>query len=136
MKKKPDEKAVGICGLFCGTCQCYADSCDGCLSDRLNEYCAKCHWGFRTCSAQHGVTWCWECPEFPCGRLEHFSTQHIVNGICHHAHVIEDLQKMKDAGGVAQWVEEQTAAHTCPACGELVIWYESACPDCGKTPGV
>ena len=119
----PGENAAGICGLFCGTCPDYPDNCHGCYSDKVRSNCVECRPGFRTCSAEHGVRYCFECVEFPCRRLVEFSKVHIVNGICHHENIIRDLNEMK-AVGVANWVAEQTAAHTCPQCGELMWWCE------------
>lgn len=124
-------ETAGICGLFCGTCQAFPDYCAGCLSDRVAAPCVQCSHGFRDCAAEHQVTWCWECADFPCGRLEQFSKEHIVNGICHHAHVIDDLRLMKEIG-VEAWVAQQTAQHTCPHCGNLIHWFESSCQVCGK----
>ncbi|MEJ2738887.1 MAG: DUF3795 domain-containing protein [Dehalococcoidia bacterium] len=45
--------------------------------------------------AKKKITWCFQCDEFPCTRLEDFLNIHIVNGISHHAHVIDNLQYMK-----------------------------------------
>lgn len=122
MKKRlPDENCAGICGLFCGTCAMYSEQCHGCLSDFLWGHCTECVHGFRTCAKEHNVTWCWECDAFPCERVKDFSKKHIENGICHHEHVIDDGLRMREIGAKA-WVAEQTAAHTCPKCGELVNW--------------
>lgn len=117
----PDENTAAICGLFCGTCPSYPEECHGCLSDKVRSNCVACIPGFRTCSAEHGVKRCFQCGEFPCSRLHEFSKQHIVNGICHHENIIPDLTRM-GLVGVENWVAEQTAAHTCPVCGELMHW--------------
>lgn len=119
---------AGICGLFCGTCPSFAEGkCSGCLSDHVAPHCVACVNGFRTCAAEQGVTRCFECAQFPCERLEAFSKIHIVNGICHHTHVIDDLNAMRQIG-VQAWVDKQTQAHTCPECGRLILWHERECP--------
>ena len=123
MKRIPNEKTAGICGLFCGTCPSYPQDCHGCLSDKVRAGCEECSPGFRDCSREHGVTRCFDCTEFPCDRLRWFSKQHIVNGICHHENILRDLEEMKHRG-VESWVESQTARHTCPQCGELMHWCE------------
>ena len=123
-------ETAGICGLFCGTCQMFPEYCDGCLSDRVFSYCVQCRHGFRDCAKEHQVTWCWECTAFPCERLEGFSKEHIVNGICHHEHVIEDLQYMKEHG-VEAWVQMQEQTHRCSTCGTLMHWFEPNCQKCG-----
>ena len=152
---EPDAtRRVGICGLYCGTCPFYLAvrkydmeyleimatakgasidelRCDGCLSDRLAVHCRDCRHGFRTCAAEKQVTWCFECDEFPCQRLEAFKAVLIVNGISHHEHVIEDLQYMKQHG-IEKWVKKQDRAARCPECGEVLYWFDKKCPDCHR----
>jgi hypothetical protein len=145
-------KLVGICGLYCGTCpyflayrkndikyiermsqenKCSLDElrCDGCLSDNVAAHCKDCRHGFRTCAAEKKVTWCFECDAFPCQRLKDFRGVHVVNGISHHEHVIDDLQYMKKYG-VEAWVKTQDEAARCSECGEVLYWFDHECPDC------
>ena len=122
-------ETAAICGLFCGTCPSYPVECGGCLSARVAPGCDVCGNGFRDCADAHGVTRCFECGKFPCARLEAFRKKHIVNGICHHQHVIDDLRRMKEAG-VNTWVAEQAQAHTCPSCNKLIPWMNCTCPRC------
>ncbi len=143
---------VGICGLYCGTCPSYIANrennvaelekrsrelnipvedtrCQGCQSDRVMSLCVDCHTGFRRCAREHEVTWCFECSDFPCERLRNFRDIHIVDGVSHHARVIEDLQYMKEHG-IEQWVAEQEKAGRCPHCGKNLYWFSRVCPDC------
>jgi hypothetical protein len=149
------ERLAGICGIFCGDCPKYLaprlgdretmevigretgfnpedQVCDGCLSDRVALECRDCKHGFRDCAAERGVTWCFECAEFPCSRLEEFKEIHVVNGISHHRFVVEELRFMKD-NGVGPWVDRKTRASLCPECGRGVYWHSLACPSC-STP--
>lgn len=130
MNNVPGTETAAICGLFCGTCPSYPEECLGCLSDKVAAGCDLCPNGFRDCASSKGVTRCYECAEFPCGRLEDFSKRHIVNGICHHAKVIEDLESMKEMG-LNEWVQGQTEAHTCPQCQKLIPWFSEDCPNPG-----
>ena len=143
---------AGICGLYCGTCPSYLAQqkndiarlaeqsrlkgipveeviCNGCHSDRVAPRCVNCAAGFRQCATEKNVMWCFQCDEFPCQRLRDFRDVHVVNGISHHEHVIEDLQYMKEHG-VEQWVEEQEKAGRCPQCGEMLYWFVRECPNC------
>jgi hypothetical protein len=148
-----DKKVLaGICGLYCGTCPNYlaereSDTvrveaiaktnnlnvsqvgCDGCLSDRVMPFCVECKNGFRACAREKGVTWCFECVEFPCKRLEEFTKIHIVDGVPHHATVIEDLKYMKEHG-VEEWVNRQEKAGKCPSCGKRLYFFTRECPVC------
>lgn len=126
---KINNQTAAICGLFCGICPCYPSDCHGCLSDKLTAHCISCPNGFRDCVKQHNVTRCYECNEFPCNRLKHFSTQHWENGICHHAAVIEDLQYMKEHG-VEELVSKKTFECTCPKCKKLIYWNDVTTHEC------
>ena len=145
-------KLAGICGLYCGTCPdylahrkndmgyvekrsqekgCSIDElrCDGCLSDHVSAHCKDCRHGFRTCAAEKRVKWCFECDEFPCQPLKDFTGVHVVNGISHHEHIIEDLQYMKKYG-IEEWVKIQNRAARCSECGKVQYWFDYKCPDC------
>lgn len=132
MKRIPDEKCASICGLFCGACPAYPDTCHGCLSDYVRDVCRGCSkHGFMDCAKEHRVARCYECREFPCGKLEEFSKGPVVNGICNHADVIPDSRRMKKVG-VAQWIEEKTKEHTCRKCGELIDWFHRDSHHCSS----
>lgn len=149
---KDVREMVGICGLYCGTCQNYLAHrendveqlekiskakgipveeicCDGCISDNVFSPCVECVHGFRQCAGEKGVTWCFECSDFPCKRLEDFRDIHVVNGISHHENVIEGLRDMKEHG-IQQWVEKQDRAGRCPECGKMLYWFARECPGC------
>lgn len=150
----PLRNLLGICGLYCGNCPNYLaprqgdlatlealaaergvapaeQACDGCLSGNASGECRACAHGFRDCSREHGVTWCLECAEFPCQRLEDFRHVHVQNGISHHATVVEDLQSICQ-GGAKAWLARKAAESTCPGCGRRRYWYDRACPSCGR----
>lgn len=143
---------AGICGLYCGDCPNYlaprlgdhetlsrlaaergvspeAMACDGCLSSNVAVECRECSHGFRACAEQHGVTWCFECGEFPCARLASFKDIHVVNGVSHHGRVVEKLRSMRTMG-VEDWVKKRAAETAC-ACGRPLYWHHKACPVCG-----
>ncbi|MEG0034505.1 MAG: DUF3795 domain-containing protein [Bacilli bacterium] len=123
---KSNENYAAVCGLFCGTCSGFIDkSCGGCLS---NNCCCDCFNGFKECAAHHNVKRCYECSNFPCEKLDDFSTKHIVNGICHHKDVIKNLEEMKEEG-VDMWVKRQIEVNTCKKCGKIIPWYKKDC-DC------
>jgi hypothetical protein len=150
--KRKKEELVGICGIYCGTCPKYlaprdADRqylekvsqeagisigevrCDGCLSDKVFPSCRDCRHGFRRCAGEHKVTWCFQCREFPCSRLRSFLPIHAVNGVSHHAGLIEELEYLK-RHGVERWVEKQDQSGRCPNCGKALYWYARECPAC------
>jgi hypothetical protein len=150
--KQDKTQMAAICGLYCGICPCYLACrendaeelrkaskrtgvpaekirCDGCLSDRVMPHCVECRHGFRSCAAEKKITWCFQCDEFPCTKLEDFLDIHIENGISHHAQVIDNLRYMK-ARGVEKWVEKQEKANRCPECGKRLYWSTRECSEC------
>ena len=104
--------------------------CDGCLSERVAMECRECKHGFRSCASRHGVTWCFQCAQFPCDRLRDFSREHVVNGICHHARIIEDLTYLRD-NGTQDWADRQEHRSDCPVCGRPWYWFSKECKVCG-----
>lgn len=151
--QKQDQRLAGICGIYCGNCPAFLAprqgdeaemaglaqannmaphevGCDGCLSDRLMPECQECRHGFRACAKKHAVTWCHECSEFPCQRLEDFREIHQRNGVSHHRQVISELQRMKDMGCKA-WLEMKASQCACPSCGRVLYWFERECQSCG-----
>lgn len=126
---KPDEKCVSVCGLYCGACPAFPDECHGCLSDFVRDVCKVCKNGFRKCVAEHQITRCSECPEFPCERLKEFSRGPIIDGICNHADVISDLQYIKNHG-IEQYLRCQAEKYTCSQCGERLTWFNRSKHKC------
>jgi len=108
--------------------------CDGCLSDPVSPACRECRHGFRACAAQKKVTWCFQCPEFPCRPLEDFSKIHQVNGIWHHRKVVADLPFLKDHG-IVPWLGRQEREGACSGCGKMLSGYARQCPRCGLPTG-
>jgi len=148
-----DTDLVAICGLYCGTCPSYLATrkgdtaqlrlwaasmslteedvqCGGCLSSHVAKPCRECVHGFRACAAAHSVTWCFECEEFPCDRLFRFRDAHVVDGVSHHASVIEDLSFMRE-NGVQAWLDRQEERSKCPECGTAHYWFARFCSNCG-----
>ena len=143
---------IGICGIYCGTCPRYLAPrdndveylkkasqesgfpieeirCDGCLSDNVFPACRDCRHGFRRCAGEKKVTWCFQCPEFPCSRLLSFLPIHVVNGVSHHARLIQELEYVKEQG-IEKWLEKQDRSGRCPNCGKMLYWYARECPAC------
>ena len=83
------------------------------------------------CAASHKVMRCYECSEFPCGKLKEFSTKPVINGVCNHANVIPDSLRMKEVG-VSKWVGEKIVEHRCPQCGKRITWFEMGKHTCGR----
>ena len=96
MKPGENQPMIAYCGLNCRECEAFKATergdiealtelarrwsehdntnyrpmdleCEGCKSDRVNEYCRRC--SVRECGVTHGFESCAECEEYPCGKL-------------------------------------------------------------------
>jgi len=125
---KPDEKwLAAVCGLYCGKCDSYlASHGDRELQRRIAEKvsettdkevkpeeikCEGCwgplgiHWSpdckMRSCAVEKGYRFCFQCEEYPCGRLVMFKDKH-------YPYVLDNLNRMRQIG-VDAWLKEQKA---------------------------
>ncbi len=155
MAESHDPALAAICGIYCGTCPSYLAprredaaqvrvvaerhgisaeevTCDGCLSERVMKPCRECRHGFRSCTAAHAITRCYECAEFPCDRLKRFMDAHVVDGISHHRDIIEDLEYSR-THGVAALLRHQAERARCSTCGHTDYWFTRTCTKCGAS---
>lgn len=117
------------CGIDCGICSGYLrtkNRCLGCLvkaEGNLNHIasCSK-----KQCTANHQVTYCFECPSFPCYNLKklekRYATQYgespIYQGIFVREHGLEAFRALQ----LQKW--------NCVRCGEGLNVHKSICPHC------
>jgi hypothetical protein len=149
-----NEKLVAPCGLYCGACPMYLASqdhdekkmdelvkqfsgrgskmavadlqCDGCIGGgRVASFCRAC--AMRTCAENtKKVTRCADCPDFPCSKITNFNN----DGMLHHAEVLENCRKLKEAG-IQEWAKREEARWRCPQCRANIAWYDKTCSQCG-----
>jgi hypothetical protein len=132
---------AGPCGFYCGTCRHYLARAKGLLKEKnLKDGCKgcrvqdkKCAWVKRDCVLlrKHQITFCFECPEFPCENLQKFDERHIRDD---QLSPIANLLRIKEVGA-AQWLKEQEEAWRCPKCGGNVCVIDRQCYDCGIQTG-
>lgn len=146
---------AAVCGLYCGACSLYRArrdnnrerleeivknmterrqvkpediDCDGCLSGgHLMPYCRNCK--IRLCAISiPGVTWCSDCPNFPCSIIASFNN----DGVRHHAEVFKNIRRQQKVG-VDEWLQEEYEQWRCQFCGVSLDWYAQTCHRCGTS---
>lgn len=139
---------LGICGVYCGACstyRAYNDNdeaifywvakmgippdqifCKGCGSDLVNEWCCNCK--FRKCTKDKGVTYCFECDDFPCQMLIDFSKTRP-----HRTLGLRNLEKLRNGTSIQEWLKQQEKRWACSLCGKKLHWYSEKCPNCGRS---
>jgi hypothetical protein len=95
--------------------------CEGCRGPLDQRWSPDCH--IRACADGHGVTFCYECADFPCEELASFSADRYEIPI-------SNLSFLADAG-LAAWLAEQEDRWRCPACRKPVDIYAEKCSACG-----
>jgi len=116
------EAQYGPCGLYCGACS--ATECDGCRSDKVDEYVANCK--FRSCSKDKHVEFCCFCDEYPCEELHN-----IMNDEWPHHWTMEPNLQFIKTHGKEKWLESKKSEWSCKSCGHESKWYQNTC-NCGQ----
>lgn len=95
-----DDLLFSLCGLNCGLCPMKLDGyCPGCGGGKGNQSCA-----IARCSLeQGGVTYCFQCAKYPCGR---YQTDDPYDSFITHRNRRKDLDRLQRIGPVAYWKEQ------------------------------
>ena len=156
MNSQERRKLAAPCGLYCGACSTYIARkrgdeaaldvvakritelrgwvikseedlvCDGCLSSQLAIMCRRC--AMRTCAIEKGITYCAQCSDFPCKTIIDFNN----DGRPHHSEVLDNVCRQQEIG-IDAWLDEQEKRWHCMACGCIIEWYDTQCPQCAAT---
>lgn len=99
------ELRFSLCGLNCCLCSMHLGGyCPGCGGGPGNQSCAKAR-----CSLEHGgVSFCWECPEYPCSHYEGFDD---LDSFVPHRNRSKDIAQARELGldaYLAQTEEKRT----------------------------
>ncbi|MEA3408622.1 MAG: DUF3795 domain-containing protein [Chloroflexota bacterium] len=98
---------ISVCGLNCARCKLLAsDECEGCRGSLDQHWSPDCE--FLPCVRDKGHTYCFECSDFPCDKLEAFAS----DGYEHHRLTVENMKRMQEVG-LAQWIAEQEKPTFC-----------------------
>ncbi|MBR0373726.1 MAG: DUF3795 domain-containing protein [Mogibacterium sp.] len=95
---KRNNPLFSMCGLNCGLC-----------TIRLGGHCPGCGQGNKPCKIarcgiEHGVEYCFQCPEYPCELYDHVDE---YDSFMTHLHQKADLMKAKEIG-IEAYTEEQS----------------------------
>lgn len=132
-KKIPAELAP--CGIFCGACPSFNNSCFGCASDDKQQK-RKSKWSckIRTCAySAHNIDFCFECEEFPCKELgRKLYKSHPDDPRFQYRHeVIQNLEKLSNLG-VENYLKYQNEKWQCPSCKGKIHWFDYRCSQCNQ----
>ena len=128
---------VAPCGMNCGICSAYlARKYDVRARGVKLPYCAGCRARNKQCAflkkrcqliLTGQITYCFECEEFPCRRLETIDRRYTAN---YRMSMIQNLRYIR-AWGVALFLQKEEEKWRCPQCGEVISCHNGICYNCG-----
>ena len=122
------------CGMNCLVCYKHCrpqKPCAGCLRGDAGkpEHCRKC--ALKDCVRERGLTYCFQCPEYPCRRLKYLEKSYRSR---YGASLMENSAAVKERG-LEGFMACQRQRYLCPECGGVISLHDGACSQCGMPDG-
>jgi len=119
------------CGITCAACYAHVRKkkpCPGCNGEESAKpgYCNRCK--IKTCAANRGVAFCFECASFPCALVKQIDKRYRLK---YKISLIENGIRAKTVGAEKHLLEEKEK-WTCAACGGVVSLHSRICSECGS----
>jgi len=132
-----NEELIAPCGMNCAVCSGYL----ALVNDVRNKgvrmaYCRGCRPRNKLCAflkkrctllMEGKVTYCYECPDFPCENLKHIDANYRKK---FRMSLIENLEFIREYG-IQSLLERDTDTWKCPDCGETICCHNGICFNCG-----
>lgn len=132
-----NEDLIAPCGMNCAVCSGYL----ALVNDVRNKgvrmvYCRGCRSRNKICAflkkrctllLEGKVTYCYECPDFPCKNLKHIDANYRKK---FRMSLIENLEFIREHG-IQSLLEREAYTWKCPDCGEMICCHNGICFNCG-----
>jgi hypothetical protein len=132
-----EELLIAPCGMNCVLCSGYLALKHDIKSQGVKmPYCAgcrprdkQCAFIKKQCERLMGgeVTYCYECPDFPCPTLKHLDKSYRER---YRMSMIENLEFIRE-NGVDKLLEKEAEKWRCPNCGGVICCHNGICFECG-----
>lgn len=120
------------CGVFCGACPSYNNSCKGCASEDTNQKRIS-KWGCKIrncCFDLKNLDFCIECGEFPCKIFnKKLLKTHLQDPKFTYRFEIPSVFRNLKTMGIEKFHEFQVQRWKCE-CGGTILFYEYKCNKC------
>lgn len=70
---------IPACGVYCGGCPNYTRLKKPCKDAEYSDRCERCK-TFHLCCKERGITYCYQCPIFPCPKFKSFAKRWLKYG--------------------------------------------------------
>lgn len=131
-----DRQLIAPCGIYCGLCSSYLAYLHQVPRQRGKfTYCAgcrprdkQCAWLKKHCERlqKHTVRYCFECPSYPCKRLEHLAEGYRTK---YGEDVLQNLALIQGQGEDAL-LDALNQRYACERCGGLRSVHSGKCFQC------
>ena len=132
-----EEILIAPCGMNCAVCSGYlAGKHELKKQGVIMPACAGCRPRGKLCAflkkrcprlLEGAVTYCYECPEFPCRHLEHIDRRYRAN---YRMSLIGNLETIRERG-MTVLLAEAEEQWRCPRCGGVICCHNGICFACG-----
>ena len=141
VQKKDDislhQNLIAPCGMNCSLCSGYLVFKNEVKRKGIKMlYCTGCRSRDKQCAflkkrceilLNHKVTYCYECPTYPCDRLKQLDERYRTH---FHISFLENLTFIKK-NGIHKFLKKQNKEWKCQTCGEMICCHNGICFHCG-----
>jgi hypothetical protein len=117
--------------MNCGICIAHLrekNKCPGCRGDDTHKPITRSQCMIKTCCAETGSKFCYDCSAYPCGALKHLDERYRKNYGMSMIANLEDLRRF----GIKKFLKNEKAKWACPKCGGTICVHKGYCLECGK----
>ena len=126
---------LASCGVYCGACPSFKKTCLGCPSESQAQK-RRSKWGCKIrkcCYETQGLDYCIECEEYPCAKVhKKLFAAHQGDPRYNYRFEIPKRFPILLEMGLEAYLGYLRERYTCPACGDLVHFYQYSCRQCGS----
>jgi len=126
------------CGMDCSSCSFYLAFLNGIPKKRgMISHCTGCRPRNKQCAylkgqcellSNHRVTFCFECPKYPCDRLSRFDRRYRQT---YGVSPIKNLEDIREHGVLA-FLRNQDEKYSCRTCGGRISVHNKKCFACDR----
>ena len=127
-----EPKDIAPCGVACFACSAQFNKrkpCAGCRSPVqliTRKSCVTCL--IKQCAFEKGLSWCFECVNFPCMRIKKLNARYKKNYDVDL--ILTGEMARSDMNDFLEW---EKRLFTCKACGGVSDQHHGVCIECGGT---
>lgn len=119
------------CGINCMVCYVHLKDkkpCSGCLGDEQHkpDRCKVC--SIKNCAREKGITYCFECLDFPCKRINNLEKSYIKR---YNTSLIENSKIVKEVG-IKAFQKRELKKWNCSTCSGVISLHDKVCSNCHK----